>query len=159
METHPETVVLGGHYRTVSPEDQELGVHRPPESDGEIRWHMLFNNAFCHSAVMFRRSALDGEPFAYDETLTCAQDYDLWMRLLGHGEGANLPAVLVERSVHDHSMSEPALRGTATPRRCDQPAWDRSVARHRARGPDRCRAIEGRAPMAVTKSFRGAEPA
>lgn len=105
METHPATVVLGSHYRTVSAGGQELGVHAPPESDGEIRWQMLFNNAFCHSAAMFRRSSLDDEPFAYDEALTCAQDYDLWMRLLRHGEGANLPVVLVERSLHDHSVS------------------------------------------------------
>ena len=105
MESHPKTVVLGSHYRTVSAEGQVLGTHAPPECDGEIRWQMLFNNAFCHSAAMFRRSALDGEPFAYDETLTSAQDYDLWTRLLRHGEGANLPAVLVERCIHEHTRS------------------------------------------------------
>ena len=105
MEAHPAVVVVGSGYRTVSIGGQELGVHAPPESDGEIRWQMLLHNAFCHSTVMFRRSAIIGEPFAYDEELSCAQDYDLWMRLLRRGEGANLPEVLVERCLHDCSMS------------------------------------------------------
>ncbi|MGI9509425.1 MAG: glycosyltransferase family 2 protein [Geminicoccaceae bacterium] len=105
METHPETVVLGSRYRTVSTEGGMLGTHAPPVSDGEIRWQMLFNNSFCHSAVMFRRSALECEPFAYDETLTSAQDYELWTRLLRQGEGANLPAVLVERCLHDQTIT------------------------------------------------------
>lgn len=105
MDAHPETVVVGSGYRTVSSRGQEPGVHAPPASDGEIRWQMLLYNAFCHSTVMFRKGALDGEPYAYDENLPCAQDYDLWMRLLRHGEGANLPEILVERCLHDHSMS------------------------------------------------------
>jgi len=67
-----------------------------PLTDTEIRWRMLFRNAFCHSSVMLRRSCLPGLIGGYDGTLRSAEDYELWGRLLRTTRGANLKIPLGE---------------------------------------------------------------
>jgi hypothetical protein len=66
---------------------------------------MLFHNAFCHSSVMLRRSALEpGRPL-YDPRLPFAQDYECWSRLLARGRCANLGRPLVGFRAHAGQLS------------------------------------------------------
>jgi hypothetical protein len=80
-----------------------LGTRRQPETDTEIRWRMLFDNAFSHTTVMFRRLLPDGSPVRYVSRY--CEDYDLWTHLLGIGRGHNLPGHLVVRRDHQQTYT------------------------------------------------------
>lgn len=104
LDRNPEVVLLGTAYRTIDPGGRTLATFPVPEDDGAIRWHMLFRNAFVHSAVMMRRAALDG--LHYDAAYKPAEDYRLWSQLLRRGRGANLAEPLVAHRRHPGQISE-----------------------------------------------------
>ena len=100
--------LLGTAYHVVDAKGHCMATHRQPLTDTEIRWQMLFHNAFCHTSVMFRRELVDtGEP-PYSRELRYSQDYDLWARLLRRTQAANLPAPLVAFRAHEASASATA---------------------------------------------------
>ena len=74
------------------------------EGDREIRHKISCFNPFAHSQVIFRKSAFLTVG-GYDQKLHIAQDYDLWVRLLGTGEGHNLDYELGAIRVYENSFS------------------------------------------------------
>jgi glycosyltransferase involved in cell wall biosynthesis len=52
-----------------------------PTLDEGIRNFLHYDNCFIHTSVMFRKS-LCVKVGGYDESLTTAQDYDLWIRMI-----------------------------------------------------------------------------
>jgi Glycosyl transferase family 2 len=95
-------------------------VHLMPESATAVRWHLLFGSPFFHPSVLLDRAVLERTELRYDPSFEESEDYDLWARLLEHGEGANVPEPLVCYRVH---------AGQATRRRRDvQRAFQMSVA-------------------------------
>lgn len=62
----------------------------------------------------------------YDETMTQAEDLDLWLRLGEVGELANLPEALVQYRLHANSVSEQdcALQRQKALEACER-AWQR----------------------------------
>jgi hypothetical protein len=105
LEQQPSVGLLGTAYYVINSQGQQRAVYLHPETDTEIRWQMLFHNAFCHSSVMFRRESLDRGSLFYNETLPCSQDYELWSRMLQQTSAANLTIPLVEWRKSDGAMS------------------------------------------------------
>ncbi len=105
MEHNAKVGLLGTAYSVVNGRGQIEAVQRHPQTDTEIRWQMLFHNAFCHTSVMFSRGLLDRGSFLYDETLTYSQDYELWTRMLQQTIAANLEIPLVEWRKSDNAIS------------------------------------------------------
>jgi len=95
--------LIGTAYWAINGSGRRGQVHRPPGCDTAIRWHMLFDNPFCHSSVMLRKAVLDAQQLAYDERMAYTEDYDLWVRVLSYTRGANLREALVGRRVHEGS--------------------------------------------------------
>lgn len=109
LERNPGVVLVGSDIRVVDQDGRPTGeIGFRPRSDAGIHRYMLLNNAFFHSTVMLRRQALGDHGLAYDEHLAFAQDFDLWSRLLEHGQGANLPQPLVRFRRHGGQLSETA---------------------------------------------------
>ena len=104
LERHPEVGLLGTWLYVTDASGRHLAVRQRPGIDAEIRWHMLFENAFGHTAVVFRKHLLEDEDVAYDEAMVHVEDYDLWVRLLQRTRGANLQEPLVTRRMHGHSV-------------------------------------------------------
>jgi glycosyltransferase involved in cell wall biosynthesis len=96
LDARPDVGLLGTGAREVDASGREIGIVRPPEDDAAIRRAMIRRNPFVHSSVMMRRSALE-KVGGYDESLSVAQDYDLWMRMSRITRLANLTAPLVVR--------------------------------------------------------------
>lgn len=105
FEQQPRVGLLGTAYYVIDSQGQQRTVHRHPETDTEIRWQMLFHNAFCHSSVMFRRDFLNRESLFYDENLPYSQDYELWNRMLQQTSAANLKTPLVAWRKSDGAVS------------------------------------------------------
>ncbi|MFH0911105.1 MAG: glycosyltransferase family 2 protein, partial [Planctomycetota bacterium] len=89
LETHPETVLLGGSHI------EFFGLHLPTEPHlfsllavekaREVSFQALLErNRFCHSSVLFSRQALE-KGFRYREVFLHSQDYDLWLRIALEG--------------------------------------------------------------------------
>ncbi len=72
----------------------------------QVRWRVLFENAFgAHPSVMFRRESILAVG-GYDVSFPLAQDYDLWDRCLARGQRFTYVSkpVLFYRS-HDDSIT------------------------------------------------------
>ena len=67
--------------------------------DARLRRRLFTGYPFAHSAVMYRRAAIE-QAGGFDPTLPCALDYDLCCRIATHTRLANLPQPLVVRRIH-----------------------------------------------------------
>jgi glycosyltransferase involved in cell wall biosynthesis/GT2 family glycosyltransferase len=85
-------------------------LHLSPSGTRGVRWLALFSSPVFHPTVLVDREVLDAHGLRYDTEFPESEDYDLWTRLLRHGEGANLTEPLVLKRVH---------AGQATARRGD----------------------------------------
>ena len=52
----------------------------PPTDPGFVSWALIFSCCLAHSSVMFRKLAVL-EAGGYDESISNAEDYDLWLRM------------------------------------------------------------------------------
>ena len=64
-----------------------------PASNKAIRLYLMFRPAFAHPAVMFRKSALEGQ--SYRQNGLVPEDYDLWTRLPVSLKFGNVPETLL----------------------------------------------------------------
>ena len=108
MRARPDLALLGSRGYLVDEQGRGAGVLDRPVDPYGIRWYHMFDNAFAHGAVMFRRSVVD-ELGGYDESFAWSQDWELWGRVLRRHAAANLPDRLVDYRTHAASV-------TATPR-------------------------------------------
>lgn len=101
----PKLILLGSYARRVTETGQQLGFVTLPVAHDEIVKHLLRDNPFIHSSVMFRRTAYD-EAGGYREAL--CEDYHLWLSMAPLGKLANVPRALVDFRVH--SAADSAFR-------------------------------------------------
>lgn len=97
--------LLGTANYVMNARGQYEAIHRHPETDTEIRWQMLFHNAFCHTSVMLRRGLLERQRLLYEESLPYGQDYELWNRVLAYTRAANLDVPMVAWRKNDEAVS------------------------------------------------------
>ena len=92
---HPEAALVGTRAWLMDERGQRVGVLDRCLDDVSIRWYHLFDNAFVHSSVMFRRAVVWDELGGYDASLPSSEDYELWARVLERHAAANLPERLL----------------------------------------------------------------
>lgn len=90
MDSHPEVAVCGGWQQYFG---LSTYLHAPPEASEQCRANLLFRCDLCHSTLMLRRDVFLGNSLFYDDSFA-AEDFELWTRVLDHGEISNLPEVL-----------------------------------------------------------------
>ncbi len=90
METNPLCGLVGTSARVINEAGQNVGAIHMPVSNADIRRQLLFRNTFVHSSVLMR-TALVRKLNGYNENMRHVEDYDLWLRLGGIAELANLP--------------------------------------------------------------------
>lgn len=95
MEENPDIDICGSYAKAFGASDNLM---KYPAKHDEIKATLLFENAFCHPAVMFRKKSID---FQYDERLSASQDYELWSRVIWNKRFANIPEVLLNYRIHD----------------------------------------------------------
>lgn len=104
LAREPAVGLLGTAAREVDGRGALVRVVRPPVDDAALRRALIRANPFVHSSMTVRRALLD-QAGGYDAALPVAQDYDLWMRLARVTRLANLPDVLVVRTLGDRRVS------------------------------------------------------
>ena len=105
LRSHVSCALVGAQARLIDQDGRSLGKKSFPMGHHGIRFTHLFDNAFAHSAVMFRSAVLN-EFAGYDEEWRVSQDYELWSRLSDRFTVANLPERLVTLRVREGSITK-----------------------------------------------------
>lgn len=117
LRRHPEAALVGSQANLVDETGAGIGTVQRPCDEIAIRWYQQLDNAFIHSAVMFRkREILDGVG-GYDESLRLCEDWDLWGRVLARHGAANLDEPLVDYRFSLASITGAIESSAAHPRR------------------------------------------
>jgi hypothetical protein len=104
LQAHPDCALVGTEaFATIGNEDRAYRLLRPGHAES-IRWYLCFDNAFIHSAVMFRRDVLRNEFGGYPSSFH-SEDYALWSRVAASHETANLLEPLLAYREHAASVT------------------------------------------------------
>ncbi|NMC36401.1 glycosyltransferase family 2 protein [Candidatus Beckwithbacteria bacterium] len=93
LEKNQEYGLLGTWAEIWAENTKTDRFHKHPLNSLALKTALLFDNPFVHSSVMIRKKILDVVGL-YDESLSCAQDYELWSRIARVSQIANLPEIL-----------------------------------------------------------------
>ena len=85
----------------------------PPSDPGFVAWAILFTCCLSHPTVMFRKSAIDGIR-GYDESVSRAEDYDMWHRLLLENSQSISSLPIIGLCHRKHSNSSTSGSNSAT---------------------------------------------
>jgi glycosyltransferase involved in cell wall biosynthesis len=127
LRAHPEVVCVSGLTRLIDAQGRWIPCPLTPPLEHEQILELLLKGAcpVSNSAVMMRRTSIE-QVGGYDEELSMAEDYALWLKLSEVGRLANLPDVLVSYRIHDGSVSE---RQTDLQLTRARTAWERAMKR------------------------------
>lgn len=115
LDADPTLVLVGCWCMMIDRNGRTIGMIRPPSSPEGIQREIIRRNPFIAPALLLRRAAYDAVG-GIDEELGPAFDYDLSLRMLRVGRGANLPEQLLRYRFHAgmHSLQNAqALRRAA----------------------------------------------
>lgn len=99
LSAHPETGIIGCEAEEINLQSGRKQITRRPLTHEEIMAAIWDRVPFIHSTIVVSMACIR-EHGGYDPVYSCAQDYDLYFRLLFHTRGYNLPEVLCYRSTH-----------------------------------------------------------
>jgi len=100
----PDIVLCGTNTIRIDAAGKRLAVGEWPEDRGILGWYALFRPAVAHPTAMYPAS-LVSEGVRYDERLRTAQDYELWSRLLQHGDATVVQEPLLLCRLHRQSIT------------------------------------------------------
>ncbi len=106
LASNPKVGLLGTAYQEMDEDGSNLRNSVLPlcQTDKEIREALYRFNPFFHSSIVARREIVQ-ELGGYNERFVCAQDYELWVRLLHRTQAANLAEILCYRRMGDNNIS------------------------------------------------------
>ena len=106
LDRHHEVALVGAQGWLVDENGRCLGELLRSREHDSILWELCFDNAFLHTAAVFRRDVVRGELGGYDESYKSGgEDYDLWSRLARKHRVANLGEHLVVRRARGDSIT------------------------------------------------------
>lgn len=108
LDAHPEVALLGTQAFNIDESGRRHCndvIMRKATSKLAIKWQLLFDSAFIHTSVMFKRSIVWNILGGYDARFLKNQDMELWWRVANKYEVANLPEMLLESRYSEHSIS------------------------------------------------------
>jgi glycosyltransferase involved in cell wall biosynthesis len=105
LAAHARVALVGSRGRLVDAAGRHVGALDRPLDPYGIRWYQMFDCAFIHGSVMFRRAVVADALGGYDESLVWAQDWELWGRVLERHDAVNLPDRLIDYRTHTGSVT------------------------------------------------------
>jgi glycosyltransferase involved in cell wall biosynthesis len=107
-----ETALVGSSCEGIDKHGTVIWTNSLPTTNAQIKWRLLFHNCIPHSTVMFRRDAILALG-GYNESISYAQDYDLWLRVAEKYRIANAQEPLTSYRIpmegtisHDHADTQ-----------------------------------------------------
>lgn len=97
IKEHEDIAVLGSWAEIIDEKNQFIGYIKNKCRYEELFVQSFISSPLVHPSVMINKSFLYKYNILYNEEYSCAQDYDLWVRILiNHGKIINLPLVLLK---------------------------------------------------------------
>lgn len=103
LEAHPGAVACGTDYELFA---AMSGRVRMPRSDRACRQRMAVSSCFCGASVVLRRRVLEQHDLRFDPAFAHAEDYELFTRLVRHGQVGNLPILGYRYRIHAGQVSD-----------------------------------------------------
>ena len=110
VKAHPEVALLGAWYEAIGDQNRVVARHHPPTRPEQLATHLLLDNPFAHSSVLFSRQAALACG-GYDPRFKFAQDYLLWLQIGARYPVAILPDYLVQIRRHPNRSGTDATVG------------------------------------------------
>ena len=107
LDSHPHLALVGSQARFINEEGKPTPSRLwwKATTAAGIRFQLLFDSPFIHTAVLFRRKIIWDALGGYDESFKTSQDFELWSRVLTAFDAANMKEILVEFRSHPASTS------------------------------------------------------
>jgi len=105
LDAHPGHAAVGSFARVIDEHSRVIRICPHPVDDRDVRRYLRKDNCITHGSALIRMDYLL-EAGLYDETISRAQDYDLWLRLSERYSLANIPEYLYSFRVHSRSIGE-----------------------------------------------------
>lgn len=105
MEARPSVALTCASGRIIDESGSVTGLFSVPKYSAALMWELTFRNPVAHSSVMIRRASYEAVGGYAD--VSCAEDYDLWSRLVHAGfeiSATDRPAVRLRK--HGNQMTE-----------------------------------------------------
>lgn len=93
LDSDPSLELVGCYFNVIDDRSAVIESKELPLDSVYRLWRLQFHNNYAHGSVMLRRDAV-ARVGMYDESLACAQDFDLWCRLSRADNTKILPKVL-----------------------------------------------------------------
>lgn len=104
MDIHSEVVVCGSWAHKINEKSEITGeLTYPPANHADIKKYALLHNPFIHPSVIFRISV--AKKVGMYKKFKHTEDYEFWTRMLGEGEGYNIPEKLINYRVHSNQIT------------------------------------------------------
>ncbi len=103
LEQNADHGLCGTWVKTVG--EQAGMIKKYPVTHAEISVELLVKSPFCHPSVMLRKQVLEANRLQYDPSREPAEDYHLWVQLVGCTRAYNLPEVLLHYRIHPAQVS------------------------------------------------------
>jgi glycosyltransferase involved in cell wall biosynthesis len=121
MDASPDLALLGTGVCEINRRGKKGAVIQQPSLTSIIKRKMLFDNAFFHTSVMWRKDSFDRQQLIYDKNLRYSQDYDLFSRAVWLVKSSNLLEPLVLFRIHPGQVSKQRVEDQQT--LADATAW------------------------------------
>ncbi|MBL8022444.1 MAG: glycosyltransferase family 2 protein [Leptospirales bacterium] len=103
LRDHPDVAVCGTALREFG--GSRNRTTRPPLGHETIIAHMVFDCPIAHPSVVIRNSVLKKHNLRYNAAHKHAEDLGLWLAISRFAKLANLPDVLLDYRVSQHSIT------------------------------------------------------
>lgn len=109
LKAHPEAAVAYSWTDCIDEQGQFLRQSAHATASGNVQANLLLANFISSGSNIFVRKQAVLEIGGFDESLSNAQDWDLWLRLASRYEFVPVPETQVFYRVSTHSMSRNVL--------------------------------------------------
>jgi glycosyltransferase involved in cell wall biosynthesis len=134
LDQHPDITVVGAQCIYVDTDGKIFPYQntlRCAREHASIRWTASYECPFIHSSAMYRKQVVWDTLGGYNENISFAEDFELWLRLLSNGyKGSNMDEILVRYRVHPKSV----MNSTSNPNKIKsnislmKPYWDKLIS-------------------------------
>jgi GT2 family glycosyltransferase len=94
LDAHSRVAAVGSWAHVIDDQGRRIGERRPATEPSQLRDILPKQNPFVHASMTMRTDVLRGLG-GYRPVLDGAEDYDLWLRMSGRAELANVPEFLL----------------------------------------------------------------
>ncbi|MBO5038343.1 MAG: glycosyltransferase family 2 protein [Alphaproteobacteria bacterium] len=105
FRTHPEIGCLGTKVEIFGGQKENMFFPKPVKHQEIEEYLLFFGCVFCQSSVMVRKEILDKNNIVYKTEYVPAEDYGLWLDLIGKTKFEVLPEILVKYRFYAENIS------------------------------------------------------